>query len=122
VSGQVWDLQQFRERLGQPAFDKLWDEMMQLTALSLGAAVRSLHDADAWLGPSIPDYGFQMVGLGPGAGPGQGMLGCGGAWAAPCRASGAPSRPAASARPPRPGLSHRLARLLTPAPAPRTPL
>lgn len=63
VSGQVWDLEQLKGRLGAPAFDKLWAQMMHLTARSLSAAVKSLHDADAWLQPAFPDYGFQMVGV-----------------------------------------------------------
>ena len=48
---------------GSGVWARLWREMRSRAALSLAAALPSLHAAHAWLRPGADNYGFQMVGL-----------------------------------------------------------
>eukprot|EP00798_Chlamydomonas_sp_ICE-L_P003154 gene3153-13167_t len=60
--GPVWSLQQFGAHLGSTAFQALWTRIHYSLGLTLAAAREAVTEAHHWLKPSIPNYGFQMIG------------------------------------------------------------
>lgn len=62
-SGLVWDLSQLKQRMGSGAYHALWSALHCSCAAALRAAKPSLQEANAWLQPAFPDYGFQLLGV-----------------------------------------------------------
>ncbi|KAF5841722.1 tubulin-tyrosine ligase family-domain-containing protein [Dunaliella salina] len=62
-SGLVWGLDRLEHALGGPAYSSLWTQLWECTAATLKATKGALREAHAWLRPSIPEYGFQLLGF-----------------------------------------------------------
>ena len=52
-----------QEQLGARQYARLWSRLKDCTARALSAAQAALVEATAWLGPSLEEYGFQMLGV-----------------------------------------------------------
>ncbi len=61
-NGRVWSLQQFASHVGGQAFARLWDRMLESTALLFAAALPRVREVQAYTAMP-PQSGFQLFGL-----------------------------------------------------------
>ncbi|KAG2454005.1 hypothetical protein HYH02_001048 [Chlamydomonas schloesseri] len=59
----VWGLAELEEHLGPAAWAGLWPALCGACARALGAARGALAEANAWLRPTVQEYGFQVMGV-----------------------------------------------------------